>query len=88
MAKKETAPNPYAQRAARMRSLLSNTITDEDVQGIAGAIVKRAKEGDLTAAKLVLSYVVGTPEAPQDPDAVELAGIKMQRDRELETMFP
>ena len=82
-----TAANPYAQRAARTRSLVAETVTDDDVRGIVGNLVKRAKDGNLTAAKLVLSYVVGNPEAPKDPDTVELVGMKLERDRHHEDMM-
>lgn len=83
MAKREPkrAANPYAQRAARTRSLVAETVTDNDVRDMVGAIVKAAKNGNLAASKLVLAYIVGNPEAPQDPDTVKLKGMKIASDK-------
>jgi hypothetical protein len=37
------------------------SITTDDIRTILRAIVKRAGEGDLQAARLILSYAVGNP---------------------------
>jgi hypothetical protein len=35
------------------------------------ALLERAKEGDVAAAKLTLGYLVGKPEKPVDPDTLD-----------------
>ena len=38
----------------------------------ARALLARAKAGDIAAARLLLEYAIGKPEAPKDPDTIEL----------------
>lgn len=68
MAKKRTiltapvqspAPN-VADWMARLRAALFDAVTETDVAEIAGSLVKKAKEGDLQATRLLFSYVLGS----------------------------
>jgi hypothetical protein len=55
---------------AQLRAALLEEITEEDMRTILRAVIERAKEGDLQAAKLVFSYTVGKPrgaEAEREP---------------------
>jgi hypothetical protein len=64
--------NPYARRVAQMRSIIAQEFTDEDLHQVARKLVDMAKNGDLAAAKLLLSYSVGRPVEPAcDPDHVD-----------------
>ena len=64
--------NPYARRVAQMRSIIAAEFTDEDVHQVLRKLVEMAKNGDLAAAKLLLSYAVGRPVEPAcDPDHVD-----------------
>ena len=45
---------------SQMRSVVANSISAEDVQAIIAKQVARAKEGDATAAKFVLTHVLGS----------------------------
>lgn len=58
--------NPYARRVAALRSALLDSVTEEDLRGIARSLVEQAQGGDLAAAKLLLSYVVGRPPSEVD----------------------
>ena len=64
--------NPFARRTARLRSLLLEAVTDEDMQLMAQKLVEQAKAGDLAAMKLLFSYVIGKPIPCADPDRVDL----------------
>jgi hypothetical protein len=63
--------NPFARRTAAMRKALCDAVNEEDLRQIAEALKRKAKEGDVAAARLVLSYVVGRPEATVDPDTLD-----------------
>ena len=58
--------NPYARRTARLRSLIAESVSDDDLQEIVSKLVDDAKQGDQAAVKLLLSYLVGKPgDAPR-----------------------
>lgn len=44
---------------AQMRSVVANSISEDDVKAIIAAQVKKAKEGSESAAKFVLTHVLG-----------------------------
>lgn len=45
---------------AQMRAAVVNSISEDDVREIIAAQVKKAKEGNESAAKFVLTHVLGT----------------------------
>lgn len=45
----------------RIRSLIRDAVTDDDVTAIFGELIRQAKSGDTQAAKVVLCYVLGRP---------------------------
>ncbi len=64
--------NPFARRVSRLRSLIVQELTDDDLQAIVRKLVADAREGDLPAAKLLLTYAIGKPTEPVcEPDRVE-----------------
>ncbi|HYV38364.1 MAG TPA: hypothetical protein VE988_21960 [Gemmataceae bacterium] len=55
--------------ATEMRRVLLATITAEDMAAVARALVEKAKSGNISAIRMVLSYVVGKPEAAKEQKA-------------------
>jgi hypothetical protein len=54
-----------------MRQEFLKAVTSEDMAGIARAMIEKAKEGDVAAAKLVLQYTLGKPAETVDPDRLD-----------------
>lgn len=65
-----------------------NAITDEDIKAIIVRMIEAAKEGDLNAAKLILSYAIGRPDNPINPDRVELNDRSIQQDIAISNLSP
>ncbi len=64
--------NPYARRVAQLRAMIADAVTDEDLLAIVGALVERAKEGDVVAARELFNRLVGRPPEAIDPDRKEM----------------
>ncbi len=63
--------NPFARRTAALRQAMLDAVTAEDLQAIVRQLLQKAKEGDLSAARLVLSYAIGKPDKAVDPDTLD-----------------
>jgi hypothetical protein len=63
--------NPFARRTAELRREFLAEATGEDLRSICRALLERAKAGDVAAAKLAMSYLVGKPDKPVDPDTLD-----------------
>jgi hypothetical protein len=63
--------NPHARHCARMLALLRASISDEEMVAIIRMLVTRACEGDVSAAKLILSYKLGKPAPAPNPDEID-----------------
>jgi hypothetical protein len=63
--------NPFARQTAQLRKVLVESARDDDVKDVAAALLFRAKSGDVAAAKLWLSYVVGKPAETVNPDTLD-----------------
>jgi hypothetical protein len=63
--------NPFARRTAELRREFLAEATGEDLRAVCRALLERAKEGDVAAAKLAMSYLVGKPEKAVDPDTLD-----------------
>lgn len=50
---------PIGEWMARLRAALFEAVTEDDVREIAEGLVRRAKEGDLQATRMLFSYVMG-----------------------------
>ncbi len=61
------------QQSAELRSALIEAVTPADIQKIVAAIVKRAADGDLTAAKLLFDRVFGKTRIKPAAPVVESA---------------
>src|SRR5687768_14890564 len=60
--------NPFARRVGELRRAMLMAVSVEKIQEIINALMDKATEGDVPAARLVLSYVLGKPETVADPD--------------------
>jgi hypothetical protein len=69
--------SPFNRRVAALRQLLLERVSDDDLAAIVDRLVQQAREGDLAAVKLVLSYTVGKPLPAVDPDRVDVDEFKL-----------
>jgi hypothetical protein len=60
--------NPFARRMARLRARALAAVSGADLEAIVRQLVTAARAGDVVAAKLILSYVLGRPPEAVDPD--------------------
>ncbi|MBY0227951.1 MAG: hypothetical protein K2W96_01590 [Gemmataceae bacterium] len=71
--------NPHARLMAAARMAIRKAASADDLEAIAQAMIGKAREGDVAAARLVYAYCAGKPTLPPcDPDALDR--------HELETM--
>jgi hypothetical protein len=63
--------NPHARHCARMLALLRASISDEEMVSIIRMLVEKAQGGDVSAAKLILSYKLGKPGPAPNPDEID-----------------
>ena len=63
--------NPHARHTAMLRKALAECVSEEDIMDLSRSLYLAARNGDWVAAKLLLSYVIGKPAAPADPDTLE-----------------
>jgi hypothetical protein len=60
--------NPFARQSALLRVALISAVTPADFAAIAKALVEKAKEGNVAAARLVISYTLGKPTPAAELD--------------------
>jgi len=63
--------NPYAKQVARLRAMIFEAVTEKDLREIFAALVERARQGDLLAAKEILNRLVGNPADAADRNESE-----------------
>lgn len=63
--------NPYARHTAALRRALAESVTEDEIHELGRQLYQLALGGDLAAAKLLLSYAVGKPAPPADPDTLD-----------------
>src|SRR5260370_28301433 len=63
--------NPHALHCARMLALLRASICDEEMVAIIRKLVEKTRAGDVSAAKLLLSYKLGKPAPAPNPDQID-----------------
>ena len=64
--------NPFARQVAELRKVFLDAITPDDMRALMRALIERAKNGDVAAAKLVFQYTLGKPAPAVEPDRLEL----------------
>lgn len=63
--------NPHARACARMLAIFRNAISDEEMHRLFRTLFEKAADGDISAAKLILSYKIGKPLAAPNPDSID-----------------
>jgi hypothetical protein len=71
--------NPFARHTAAMRRAIADAVSPEQLAAIAAAMVKKAIEGDVAAAKLVFAYAAGKPGPSADPDTLDAHELAVRR---------
>ncbi len=78
--------NPYARRVARLRATLLDAVGENGLADIVQGMITAAKGGDVAAAKLLLSYLLGKPVESVEQDYVEIHERQLQsKDRALDS---
>ena len=78
--------NPYARHVALLRTSLIEAVGDDGLKEIVQGMVTAAKGGDVAAAKLLLSYLLGKPVESVEPDYVDIHERQLQsKDRALDS---
>jgi len=72
--------NPFARKVAALRKAFVNAVSEKDLADIARMLALKASHGDVAAARLVLSYVIGKPTAPRDPDRMDVEELQQVED--------
>src|SRR5204863_1862870 len=73
--------NPYARQVAALRKVIINRLTAEDLLAITEALLAKAKQGSVGAAKLLLAYGIGKPAPAPDPDRLDGQELKHFKDQ-------
>jgi hypothetical protein len=63
--------NPHARACARMLQAFRDNITEEEMLQICRMLFVKAVGGDITAAKIILSYKIGKPLPAPHPDSID-----------------
>jgi hypothetical protein len=69
--------NPFAKRVAALRKALLEGVGEADLARVGHKLLAQALEGDVAAAKLLLSYTVGKPTEAVDPDRLALDAMRL-----------
>src|SRR5262245_35774609 len=71
--------NPFARQMAAMRKAIVDAVSAEDLAAITAVMVKKAREGDVAAAKLVYTYCAGKAQPAPDPDTLDANELQVRR---------
>ena len=63
--------NPHARSCARMLQIFRDSFSDEEMNQIFRMLYVKAVGGDISAAKIVLSYKIGKPLPAPHPDSID-----------------
>ena len=64
--------NPNNAKAQRLRNALLAAVSTRDVRAIISKMIEQAREGDTTAAKVLLDRLLGTPGPAEILQRLEL----------------
>ena len=64
--------NPHARRTSRLRALLLDSVSDDDLRAVVQSLVTRAKSGDVPACRELLNRLIGRPTEAADPDRLDV----------------
>jgi hypothetical protein len=63
--------NPLAGRAAKIRAILLESVTDSDARAIADKLISQSRDGDLAAIRELLDRTIGKPAASDVIERIE-----------------
>jgi hypothetical protein len=63
--------NPHARACAKMLEIFRNAISEDEVLQICRMLFLKAVGGDVSAAKIILSYKIGKPLPAHHPDSID-----------------
>ena len=63
--------NPFTRQTAKLRQAALNAVSEEEIQEIIAVLKAKARQGDVAAIKLLLSYSVGKPTPAANPDTLD-----------------
>jgi hypothetical protein len=63
--------NPHARACAKMLEVFRNAISEEEMVDICRMLYLKAVGGDVSAAKIILSYKIGKPLPAPQPDSID-----------------
>ena len=72
--------NPFARQVAVLRRTVVTFVTPERLERVLAAVLAKAEDGNLTAARLLLSYALGKPGPTVDPDRVDAHEWQVQKE--------
>src|SRR5262249_18588101 len=64
---------------AALRQALLDAATPERMRALAERLFQLAESGDVTAAKLLLSYLIGRPAIAADPDRLDVEEVALRK---------
>ena len=64
--------NPFNRQIAALRKEIVNCCTPERLRRIAVKMMDLAEEGDIAAAKLILTFAIGKPQPMPNPDRMDI----------------
>ncbi len=71
--------SPLAGQAAKLRAALFHAVSTGDIKEVVGALIDKAKGGDVAAAKLVLQYTLGDPQSLDLVEKIERMEFALSR---------
>jgi hypothetical protein len=63
--------NPHARHCARMLEVFRSAVSVEAFTNIVCKLIEKAEAGDTSAAKIIVTYVVGKPLPAPHPDSID-----------------
>src|SRR4051812_47398225 len=63
--------NPYTRQTPRLRQAALEAVSEDDIHEIFNVLKDRARQGDVSAIKLLLSYSIGKPLDTPNPDTAD-----------------
>jgi hypothetical protein len=71
--------NPFSRQVADLRKAFLEAATPDRMKELSDELFTQAKAGDVAAAKLLLSYVLGKPADVPNPDRTDLDAMQILR---------
>jgi hypothetical protein len=64
--------NPYAKRVGQLRRALLDAVSEDDLQAVIQAMVRKATGGDVAAARILFDRCLGPPIAADILERIEM----------------